>query len=94
MSVKFTRQAQRDVFQVWQYIAETSVARADEMVDRINERCRQLAEFPMSGEPCDKYRVGLRRVIVSPYVIFYSPRSGGVQIVRILHSARDIDSLF
>jgi len=28
------------------------------------------------------------------YVIFYAPIEGGIDVVRVLHSARDIDSFF
>ncbi|HEY6393362.1 MAG TPA: hypothetical protein VIX89_18915 [Bryobacteraceae bacterium] len=40
---------------------------------------------------------GLRRVPVKgfeKYLLFYIPRIGGIDIVRVLHSARDIQGIF
>jgi len=34
----------------------------------------------------------LRSLAVGRYVIFYLPIPGGVQIVRVLHGARDIEA--
>jgi plasmid stabilization system protein ParE len=31
---------------------------------------------------------------VSPPVIFYVPRDDGIEVVRVLHSARDIGAIF
>jgi hypothetical protein len=28
------------------------------------------------------------------YLLFYIPRSGGIDVVRVLHAARDIESIF
>jgi toxin ParE1/3/4 len=39
----------------------------------------------------------LRRVRVNGfgnYLLFYIPRTGGLDVVRILHAARDIESIF
>jgi plasmid stabilization system protein ParE len=39
----------------------------------------------------------MRRVPVSgftTYLPFYVPRGGGIEVVRILHGARDIEDLF
>ena len=36
----------------------------------------------------------LRSLPVGKYTIFYLPLSNGVQIVRVLHGARDIDAIF
>jgi toxin ParE1/3/4 len=40
---------------------------------------------------------GVRRLPVKGfenYLIFYVPRSGGIDVIRVLHGARDIDNLF
>ncbi len=36
----------------------------------------------------------LRSFPVGNYVIFYRPASGGIQIIRVLHGARDVSKLF
>jgi toxin ParE1/3/4 len=40
---------------------------------------------------------GMRRVPVTGfeyYLIFYLPHEGGIDVIRVLHGARDLDSLF
>jgi plasmid stabilization system protein ParE len=36
-------------------------------------------------------RPGLRKMTVAPYIIFYRPRGERLELVRVLHSSRDIE---
>jgi toxin ParE1/3/4 len=36
----------------------------------------------------------LRSFPAGRYVLFYRPIGGGIEIVRVLHGSRDIDSIF
>jgi len=36
----------------------------------------------------------IRHFTVRPYVIFYRPQDDGIELVRVLHSARDIAAVF
>lgn len=36
----------------------------------------------------------LRSIPIGNYVIYYIPRQRGIEIVRVLHGSRDLDSLF
>lgn len=60
------------------------------MIDTILERTRMLAQFPLTGRARDDIRPGLRSSAVKPYVILFRPAGDTVQILRILHGARDI----
>jgi plasmid stabilization system protein ParE len=33
----------------------------------------------------------LRSVVVQPYLIFFRPTNGGIEVVRVIHGARNID---
>jgi len=37
---------------------------------------------------------GLRSFVVGQYVVFYRPSTKGIEIVRVLHGARDIGATF
>ena len=37
---------------------------------------------------------GIRSMPFGRYVIFYAPFVDGIDIIRVLHSARDIDAVF
>lgn len=89
-------EAEQDLVDIWQFIAEDSPANADSFIDRIYAQARQLADFPLLG----KSRVDLGdRIYLFPmerYLLFYQPLTGqdvGIVLVRVLHSARDIQQL-
>jgi len=46
------------------------------------------------GRARDELEVGLRSFPVGRYAIFYLPIPDGVEIVRVLHGARDLDAIF
>ena len=52
-----------------------------------------IARSGQSGQACDELAPGLRCFSVGNYVIFFR-RTDSVQIIRVIHGARDIESLF
>jgi toxin ParE1/3/4 len=53
-----------------------------------------LASRPLLGEACPRLRPNLRRFVVGGYVVFYVPLSDGIEVERVLHGMRNIESLF
>ena len=53
-----------------------------------------LAKNPLMGRERDEVMPGLRSFPFKRYVIFYQPLQDGIDVVRVLHGARDIESLF
>lgn len=86
--------ALQDLDQIWDYIAQDNPTVADGFIDRIEEKCRLLAEHPKIGTSCESLHPSLRFLAVEKYLIFYLPLDDGIEIVRVLHGARDIESLF
>ncbi len=82
--------AKSDFVEIWDYIAEESEAWADSFIDRIDKKFRTLAQSPGMGRLRDELAVDLQSFPVGRYVIFYRPLSNGDNIVRVLHSARDL----
>jgi toxin ParE1/3/4 len=46
------------------------------------------------GRNRDELHFGLQSFPVGMYLIFYVPINGGINIVRVLHGMRDIDTFF
>lgn len=86
--------AERDLDEIWLYIAQDNPANADRFLDRLQERCLALADFPKMGTSRDDLKTGLRSHPCGRYLIFYFPIEDGVDIVRVLHGARDLDAIF
>lgn len=89
-----TRRARRDLIDIWRHIGRDDPAAADRLLDRIDARCALLAEHPQLGPERADIRPGLRYVVIERYVILYRSVEGGVEIVRVVHGARDLPNLF
>ncbi|HVY85613.1 MAG TPA: type II toxin-antitoxin system RelE/ParE family toxin [Caulobacterales bacterium] len=90
-----SRQARSDIVEIAVYYGERNPGAAKRLLDRIARVVELLAEQPLLGRRRPDLRQDLRSFPARPHVIFYLPLVDGVQIVRILHGARDIGpSLF
>jgi toxin ParE1/3/4 len=64
------------------------------LLQRLNETIENLADNPYMGRKRNDLMPNLRSFVQGKYVIFYFPISNGIDIIRILHGARDIQSIF
>ena len=85
-------QAEVDLEDIWWYIAQDNLQNADRFLDRVYEKCLILAEFPQMGVNQDELKTHLRSFAVGTYLIFYFPIEDGIDVVRVLQGARDIES--
>ena len=84
-----TRRADRDLIDIWDYVAERDPAAADRVVLEIERRWRQLRTQPRSGVAREDIGPGVRHLVAGQYLILY--RVGeAVEILRILHGRRKI----
>ena len=90
---RLTEQAEADLDELWAYIAANNPDAADRMVDAVLEGSRMHVRFPGMGQSRDDLRPGLRCFVVSPYVVFYRPIEDTIEVLRVLHGARDISRL-
>lgn len=87
--------AERDLINLWQYIAdESSDTRADAFLDRVLNKLELLAEQPGIGRQRDELKPNLRSHPIGRYVVFYFPLDDGIDVVRVLYGGRDIDAVF
>lgn len=85
--------ARVDLIEIWNYVADDSPANADRLLDLINKQCQTLARFPKMGRARSELSPSLRSFPVGNYVIFYREVSKGIEIIRVLHGARDIEGI-
>jgi toxin ParE1/3/4 len=86
--------ARADLDDIWFYIAQDDPDAADGFIRTIVSRFPTLASMPYLGRAREDLSAGLRSFPVQKYIIFYRPREGGVEIVRVLSGARDLPPLF
>ena len=87
-------QAQDDIDDIWNYIADDNIHAADNWLDKLDEQFVLLTQQPLMGRARDELSAGIRSFPLGRYVIFYLPRANGIDVVRVLHSARDVSKQF
>ena len=89
-----TLPAGQDLKEISRYIAQFNPAVARRLKNRIQQQCKQLADYPNMGINRDELESGLRSFPVEDYLIFYRPIDKGVEIVRVGSGYRDLEALF
>lgn len=85
--------ARRDIIEIWNYIAQNNSRAADALLDRIDAKLSLLSQNPKLGRRRDELTADLRSFAVGRYILFYRECTGGIVLVRALHSARDLKPL-
>ena len=93
-------QAKRDVIEIGRYIAEDSLPTAIRFIRAARADMRKLAEMPGMGARREFSNPRLKDLRSWPisgfrnYLIFYLPITGGIEVIRVLHGARDLKRIF
>jgi plasmid stabilization system protein ParE len=90
-TVKISRQASRDLIEIFQYIEnrEQSTAPAENFTNALVDSALRLAQFPYRGHVM-KRRPKARRLVHGNYLIIFEIRESQkhVEILRFMHGAR------
>ena len=86
--------AQTDLEEIWRYVARDNPRAADRLLARFRDKFLLLAGQPEMGEWREDLRPNLRAFTAGKYVIYFRPAENEIEIVRVLHSARDVRALF
>lgn len=89
-----TIEARSDLIGIALYIGADNASAADRFLDSIEAKLHLLAEHPELGEGRPELAVNLRSFVVRNYVLFYRPIVDGIELVRVLHAAQEIDAIF
>jgi toxin ParE1/3/4 len=92
--LRISPRASEDLIEIWSYIADDSEANADGFIDKIYDTMELLAGQPGMGRNREELAPGIQSFPVGRYVIFYRVVTGGMEVVRVLHGARDIENIF
>jgi antitoxin ParD1/3/4 len=94
---QLTPQAVTDLFDIWNFIAQDNPSAADRVEEAIFHACAFLVESPHAGRlRKDLTPLPLRFWVANPfsnYLIVYDPETIPLQIIRIIHAARDLPSI-
>ena len=89
-------EARRDLREIRDHIAKDNPEAARRVVTRLRDLARMLASAPALGRDRPELGPHIRSFVADRYLLFYRPRrrAVGIELVRVLHGARDIDAVF
>ena len=100
-SVTWTSLAREDLLDIYVTIAIDNEQAAERIYRDIEVKVLGLADHPHMGSACPEFGEDLRRLVATPYVIFYETNFSAegnavsnVSILRVLHGRRDLKELF
>jgi plasmid stabilization system protein ParE len=89
-----TSLAREDLDEIYEYVRKDNPDAALRVLDNLRNAMRKLAEMPEMGHlRRDLSDEPFRFWSVYSYLIIYKPESRPLQVVRVLHGARDIRSI-
>ena len=86
--------AEGDLYDIWDYVAHDNTAAASKLLRTIGAKFEMLLKNPLMGQDRSELVPRMRSFSVGNYVIYYRPFSDGIEIMRVLHGARDVDGIF
>lgn len=93
-NVRYSRRAANDLDAIWDHIAQDNPHAADSLLRAISAKAMLVLTQPRMGAMRNDLAENLRSIPEGNYVIFYRPLSDGLEIIRVLHSVRDIQTSF
>ena len=94
MKVVLTPTAIADLEDIGEWIARDSPANAARFLTQLRQRCLHLGEYPKAYPLVPRYEHrGIRRRPFQDYLIFYRASGDRVEILHVLHGARDYEPL-
>jgi plasmid stabilization system protein ParE len=90
-----TPQAELDLTEIWDYIAQDNIDTADHILGELEQTMGRLAEMPNMGHIREdladrRYRFWP----VCSYLIVYRAGTKPLQIIRVISGYRDLSNLF
>lgn len=92
--VRHSHKARQDLLSIWAYIAEDNPTAADHLLDSLDDACAKLAAYPKMGQARTDIAPTLRYFPVGNYLILYQESNDGIEVIRVLHTARDMAAVF
>src|SRR5438105_4443673 len=99
MTVHRRGQARADIIDIADYLDQISQALSDRFLDAVGRTLATLEGMPGMGSPYPLTNPRLQGLRGHPiqgfpnHVIFYLPTSDGIEVVRVLYAARDLQSI-
>lgn len=86
--------ARNDLKEIWSYISGNDVDAAERLIRELSAKFDLLEANPALGQAKHQFVLNLRSFPHKRYMIFYFPIQNGVEIYRVIHSSRELETIF
>jgi toxin ParE1/3/4 len=93
-SIRFSTEANRDIEEIANYIFDLNPVAAYRFLDALDETCELLAEHSLIGRLRPTLGENLRSFPVGNFLVFYTPASDGIDVIRVVYGGRDLPGVF
>jgi addiction module RelE/StbE family toxin len=91
VKVVWTDTAKGNLRTIHKYIAQSSPAYANRIIDKLTNRSKQIGAFPLSGRMVPEFDFGqIRELFEGPYRIIYHIRPDSIEVIGVVHMSREI----
>ncbi len=95
MKVFITPAAQSDIAQIGSWIAGDNPKRAISFMIELKNACEKIGDSPKGSVVVQRYvHFEIRRKTYHDYLIFYRIKNNSVEVLHVIHGARDYSNLF
>jgi plasmid stabilization system protein ParE len=94
MTVLFSAAAEADIESIVDFIAADSPSGAGAFVRQLRDRCDRLALSARRYPIVPRYTAAkIRRCVYRDYLIFYRIFGSNIEVLHVLHGARDYEAI-
>jgi plasmid stabilization system protein ParE len=94
MTVVIAAAAEAELQSIGDWIAGDNPTRALTFVQELRKRCESLIDAPRAYALVPRYEpLGIRRRVYRDYLIFYRIVGDTIEVLHVLHGARDYESI-
>lgn len=92
--IRFSRAAQADMLEIWNYLFEKGPRAASMFSQSILSQMNLLREHPLAGRERPEAGHAMRSLAAGKYVVFYRVETVHLEVARVIHGARDLGAIF
>ena len=92
-NITYSRLADRDLDEIWDYVAQDSVFQADRLLLHFRAKLEYIAKWNSIGRPRPELSKNCRSYPFGNFCFYFRPTDSGIEVLRILHSARDLEQI-
>ncbi len=85
--------AKADLREIWDHVSDDSLLQADRLIERFRSKLEHLAKWNTIGRPRPEIALNCRSYPFGKYCFFFRPIDNGIEVIRVIHSARDLDQI-